>query len=79
MGVRVRPFLPKIDGEDICCVTMTDTETKITDLLEDKKEKKFTFDYSFWTFDGYEPVPHEGVKESDWYNKPKAGSEYKDQ
>ena len=24
VGVRVRCFLPRIDGEDQCCVTMTD-------------------------------------------------------
>ena len=30
VGVRIRPFLKKIDGEDVCCVEMTDTETKVT-------------------------------------------------
>jgi len=25
VGVRIRPFLPKIDGEDVICVDMTDT------------------------------------------------------
>jgi hypothetical protein len=53
VGVRIRPFLPKIDGDDILCVEMTDTETKVTNLLNDKTEKKFTFDYSFWSHDGY--------------------------
>ena len=36
VGVRIRPFLPKIDGDDILCVEMTDTETKCTHLLGDK-------------------------------------------
>ena len=51
--MRVRPFLPKIDGDDICCVTMTDTETKVTNRLGEKEEKRFTFDYSFWSHDGF--------------------------
>jgi hypothetical protein len=53
VGVRIRPFLPKIDGEDVCCVEMTDTETKCTHILGSKEEKRFTFDFSFWSFDGY--------------------------
>jgi kinesin family protein 1 len=54
VGVRIRPFLPKIDGNnDVCCVEMTDTETKVTHLLGDKEEKRYTFDYSFWSHDGY--------------------------
>lgn len=34
VGVRIRPFLPKIDGEDTLCVSMTDTETIVTDVLD---------------------------------------------
>ena len=54
VGVRIRPFLPKIDGEDKLCVDMTDTQTMVTDILDTQEEKKFTFDYSFWSHDGYE-------------------------
>jgi hypothetical protein len=34
---------------------MTDKETKITDLMGDNQEKKFTFDFCFWSFDGFQP------------------------
>jgi hypothetical protein len=44
----------------LCCVEMTDPTTKITDLHnedvkndEDKPFKKMTFDYSFWSHDGF--------------------------
>ena len=53
VGVRIRPFLKKIDGEDVCCVKMTDTETTCTHILGSKEEKRFTFDFSFWSFDGF--------------------------
>ena len=72
VGVRVRPFLPKIDGQDTICVSMTDTETKVTNILGDKQEKRFTFDYSFWSHDGF------GTRD-DGYTYPLEGSGYKDQ
>ena len=53
VGVRVRPFLPKIDGEDQLCIQMTDTDTTVFDKLTNKPEKRFTFDFSFWSFDGF--------------------------
>jgi len=53
VGVRVRCFLPRIDGEDQCCVTMTDQQTICKDVHGEGTEKKFTFDYSLWSFDGY--------------------------
>lgn len=53
VGVRIRPFLPKIDGTDQLCVDMTDTETMVTDILNTQEEKKYTFDFSFWSHDGY--------------------------
>ena len=43
VGVRVRCFLPRIDGEDQCCVTMTDTQTIMNDVHGEGGEKKFTF------------------------------------
>ena len=74
VGVRIRPFLPKIDGDDILCVTMTDTETTLKNLLGNKEEKKFTFDFSFWSHDGYDT-------REDGYTFPSPGSDkgYKDQ
>ena len=71
VGVRIRPFLTKIDGEDQLCVTMTDTETAVKDILNTQEEKKFTFDFSFWSHDGY------GTKD-DGYTYPEPGSNYKD-
>lgn len=71
VGVRIRPFLPKIDGEDKLCVSMTDTETIVTDILDSQDERKYTFDYSFWSHDGY------GTRD-DGYTYPLDGSNYKD-
>lgn len=59
--------MPKIDGNDVCCVEMTDTQTTCTDLLGDQTEKRFTFDYSFWSFDGY-------VTEPNGYTSPAPGN-----
>ena len=54
VGVRIRPFLPKIDGtNDVVCVEMSDTETKVTNIHGDKEVKRYTFDYSFWSHDGF--------------------------
>jgi kinesin family protein 1 len=72
VGVRIRPFLAKIDGEDQLCVTMTDKETKVTHLLGSNEEKRFTFDFSFWSFDGY------GVKEDGYCYPLDDGKGYKD-
>ena len=35
------------------CVSMTDVQTTCKDVLGSGEEKKFTFDYSFWSHDGY--------------------------
>lgn len=64
VGVRVRPFLPKIDGDDVICVEMTDTETKCINVLGDKEEKTFTFDFSFWSHDGFK-TREDGYTEPD--------------
>ncbi len=72
VGVRVRPFLPKIDGEDQLCISMTDTQTICKDVLGEGTEKKFTFDYSFQSHSGYHEL-------EDGYCEPDAGSDYKDQ
>lgn len=72
VGVRIRPFLPKIDGEDKLCIEMTDTQTIITDILDTQEEKKFTFDYSFWSHDGFNTLPN-------GYTEPVPGTGYKDQ
>ena len=72
VGIRVRPFIQKIDGDDQLCVSMTDTQTTITDVIGDSKEKRYTFDYSFWTHDEY-------TVEADGYCRANEGGRYKDQ
>ena len=72
VGVRIRPFLLVIDGEDKLCIDMTDTATTVTDVHDSQDSKTFTFDYSFWSFDGFEA-------REDGYSIPVAGGKYKDQ
>jgi hypothetical protein len=52
---------------------MTDTETLVKNVLagEEGGERRFTFDYSFWSHDGYET-------REDGYTYPAPGSNYKD-
>lgn len=52
VAVRCRPYLGKIDGDvDTfkCGVEMEGTSTRIFNE-ETKEDRKFTFDYSFWSF-----------------------------
>jgi len=63
--------LTKIDGDDKLCVDMTDTETIVTDILDTQEEKKYTFDFSFWSHDGYKTLEN-------GYTEPEPGSKYKD-
>ena len=53
VGVRVRPFNQREkDRQSVCCIEMPGgNQTIIRDELG--KEKKFTFDHSFWSHDGY--------------------------
>ena len=51
---------------------MTDTETKVVDVLNSKNERRFTFDFSFWSHDGF-------ASKDDGYTYPIPGSNYKDQ
>ena len=53
VGVRVRPFNQREkDRQSVCCIEMPgNNQTIIHDDLG--KEKKFTFDHSFWSHDGY--------------------------
>ena len=67
VGVRVRPFLPKLDGKDECCVSMTDTETTVIDTADSQAMRRFTFDFSFWSHDGFDTLQN-------GYQKPKEGS-----
>lgn len=64
----------KSDGEgDTVCIEMNGPQTVITDLIESKEEKKYTFDYSFWSHDGF-------ATREDGYCEPDGpGSRYHDQ
>ena len=58
VAVRVRPFNQReIDMGAKCCVDMKNNQTIIQDLSNpdgrDGGEKVFTFDYSFWSHDGF--------------------------
>ena len=54
VAVRVRPFNEReIKGNSKCCVVMQGPTTQLVEP-ESNKEKTFTFDYSFWSHDGFE-------------------------
>ena len=56
VGVRVRPFNSReIKLSSECIISMPgENQTRIKD--EKDKEKIFTFDYSFWSHDGYQTL-----------------------
>ena len=64
VGVRVRPFNTREkDRQSVCCIEMPGAnQTIIRDDLG--KEKKFTFDHSFWSHDGFK-VLEDGYMEPD--------------
>lgn len=51
---------------------MSDTETTLINHLGAKNERKFAFDYSFWSFDGFR------VREDGYLEPDSASSIYKD-
>lgn len=54
VAVRVRPFNDReIKGGSKCCMKMNGPTTIIVDPATGK-DKPFTFDYSFWSHDGFE-------------------------
>ena len=53
VAVRLRPFNPReIDLHSKLIIEMEGNTTKILNP-EDGKKKDFTFDYSFWSHDGF--------------------------
>lgn len=71
MAVRVRPFNSreqKLGCE--CVVDMQDPSTLLRPF-KGEAERRFTFDFSFWSFDQFS-------EEEDGYLKP-TGSKYADQ
>jgi hypothetical protein len=58
VAVRVRPFNTREKNmSSQCIIEMKDNMTKITDPASGK-EKKFYFDYSYWSHDGYVEEPN---------------------
>lgn len=54
VAVRVRPFNSReIDLQSKLIIEMNSNTTKITDIQTNEK-RDFTFDYSFWSHDGFE-------------------------
>ena len=53
---------------------MTDTETCVKDVIGQKPDKRYTFDNSFWSFDGYK-TREDGYT----YPDPESEQSYKDQ
>lgn len=69
VAVRVRPFNQREkELKSNLCIKMKDNTTILYD--SDKNERKFTFDYSFWSHDKYET-------KSNGYFSP-TGSKYAD-
>ena len=77
VAVRVRPFNKREkDRKAKCIVTMNGPNTVITNPEGDGETKKFAFDYSYWSFDGFK-------EKKDGYCEPdkshKHGSKFCDQ
>lgn len=72
VAVRVRPFNQRQVSLNCKCVVDMQNPTTILKANDKEPERKFTFDYSFWSFDGFD-------KEANGYLKPAAGSKYADQ
>eukprot|EP00929_Paragymnodinium_shiwhaense_P046981 TRINITY_DN23869_c0_g1_i3.p1 TRINITY_DN23869_c0_g1~~TRINITY_DN23869_c0_g1_i3.p1 ORF type:complete len:1005 (-),score=300.47 TRINITY_DN23869_c0_g1_i3:207-3221(-) len=80
VGVRIRPFNQReLDLGACLCVQVEDTTTILNpppggqdDGGKRREPKRFTFDASFWSHDGF-------LEEPSGYLKPKPGSDYADQ
>ena len=65
VAVRVRPFNKReIDNNSECCIKMAGKMTSITDPSTGQT-KKFYFDYSYWSHDGFMVDPNTGMFEKD--------------
>lgn len=54
VAVRVRPFNKRELGRNAKnCVEMNGKVTKITNPNDNKETKSFTFDFSYWSHDGF--------------------------
>ena len=57
VGVRVRPYNQREkDLQCRLCVEMMGPTTRLFDADDPEKHRDFTFDYSFWSHDGFEEL-----------------------
>ena len=71
VAVRVRPFNSRETSLGCKCVVDMQDPVTILKAHDGEGERKFTFDYSFWSFDGYQEMEN-------GYLKP-VGGKYADQ
>jgi len=76
VGIRVRPFSEREKKLGATCCVETDGNTTILQAVDDdpkaREPKKFTFDASFWSHDGFDELPS-------GYLRAAPGSKYADQ
>ena len=72
VAVRVRPFNTREKELNCKCVVDMNNPTTILKPHSGESERKFTFDYSFWSFDGFDTLEN-------GYMKATPGSKYADQ
>lgn len=53
VAVRVRPFNSREQKLGSECIVDMQDPTTILKPYQGEGERKFTFDYSFWSFDGF--------------------------
>mmetsp|Transcript_33536 Transcript_33536/g.51550 ORF Transcript_33536/g.51550 Transcript_33536/m.51550 type:complete len:146 (-) Transcript_33536:4057-4494(-) len=71
VAVRVRPFNEReLKSNPQCCIKMDGPSTVIQN--QDGSDRNFTFDYSFWSHDNFEP-------DENGYSNPVPHSNYADQ
>ena len=58
VAVRVRPFNSREKQRNARVIIEMDGKTTVIKNPEDNAEKKFTFDYSYWSHDGFEEEPN---------------------
>ena len=79
VAVRVRPFNDReINMNAKCCVQMIKNQTVITNpevkMEKEMAEKKFTFDYSFWSHDAFKVDEESGITVPEDKHSPYADS-----
>jgi hypothetical protein len=60
VGVRVRPFLPRVETSDKLCVQMDGNTVTVKDELDSNEAKAYAVDHAFWSHDGYD-TSNEGL------------------